>query len=220
MTENDKMILNDYYDMWLEGYTQEEIRETLGMSEATFKKHTSYFHAFCRDRLRKENITSLLNENRPKEVVLTEERREEFLRYCKAGIEYPKASALMGIPLNTVTDIWFVEDPVFKSESENASLRSDVDVILALHDRAVGTEVPVTSRTKSQGEKVLEDGKVVPYLISDTTTNSTKVFIGDVAAQKTWLINRQSDKWSADGETGKKSNKGKILDALETLFEE
>ena len=220
ISENQKKRLEQYYEMWLKGCTQDEIRDTLGMSEADFDRQTYMFFNYCRAQLGKETNMALAQHEKPDLLKLTELRRQRFLDLVSSGLTYPKAAKFMGIPLVTITNVWFKDDPVLKREAEYAAELLDANVVIALKKRAIGYKETNSSKTKATGEKVLENGTVVPYLVTDSVTETTSNVRPDVTAQKLWLINRKPDEWSPDGERNRGSNKGKILEKVESEIAE
>lgn len=227
--------LSLYYDLWIKGSTFskicQELRKTGWITEkgniryrtmAKFKERilelTPYFLLYCRDRVSKETRHSLANEGEAIEIALTPQRREELLSHLGSGLDLATASLLMNIPLPTITDQWFKEDPTLQMHCKYAAEINNAEVVKALFKRAKGYTYVEQSETNSSGDNLPRkdsEGNVGGCYTSKTVT--LKHIEGNVTAQKFWLVNKLPEEWTMDGTNPSKNNKGKILEALEAL---
>lgn len=199
--------INTYCQLVLDGATDEDIRESLGMQPGAYKKAQPFFLFQFRERMKKNYLTK----NPATIPPLTDGMRERFLDCMRAGVAIPRAASMLGIPLPIITDYWF-KDESFKIEVDNAVEWSHVQVEKALYRRALGFEHE--SQTVSRTEGL--DGEDRP--ISSTTTNTlTKIVYGDISAQKFFLTNREPERWRLDGETGIRNTRGRILETLDEI---
>lgn len=208
----DYSLLDKYYDLWLAGEDSRSIQAKLEMNDNKFNDYTSLFLHHCRVKSGMAAREALHNGEVPAIIELTSERRKKFLEYVSLGLGYDKASSMMAVPLVTVLDYWFVEDPTFKIEAQHAVDQLNADITLSLASRAKGLKSESKTVTVVEGEDL--DGKHK----STTTSTTTRFIAGDVNAQKFWLINRCPDAFSLDGTVNRKSNKGAILDAIESML--
>lgn len=201
--------LDSYYYMWQAGHSASEIRETLGLSQNVFEANMPYFLYHCRQKTKETCRNGALCH-----IELSTERRKEFLELVASGVDYPKAAKIMNIPLPTIMDIWFVEDPIFKDQVDTILDLMNAKVMRALYKKAVGyrTVVKSVSRQKGIGEK----GNPIEMT---TVTKTEKIVDGDFNAQKLWLINRLPDQWSVDGVVNREGNKGAIMKLLGSVLD-
>jgi len=179
---------------------------------------TPYFLLYCRDRVKNETRHSLANDGNAIEIALTPQRREELLDHLGSGLDMAAASLLMNVPLPTITDIWFKEDPTLQMHCKYAGDINNAEVVKALFKRARGYSFYEQSETNSSGDnlpKKDKEGNVGGCYTSKTVT--LKHIEGNVTAQKFWLVNKVPDEWTIDGTNPRKNNKGKILEALEAM---
>lgn len=205
-TENELKI---YYKLWKAGKDNLEIREAVKMSESVFDKNLPYFLHYAR-RAFKEDYRNGLAAGKPPLLELTEERRKQFLQLSSSGLSYVQVAKIMNIPLPTIMDVWFVDDPVFKAQVDTINDLMNARVQQALYKKAIGYRTTVKTVTKMKG--VGEKGQPVN---TTTVSKQEKIVDGDVNAQKLWLINRLPEQWSADGQVNKDGNKGTIMKMLE-----
>lgn len=236
-------VLERYFDLWISGKTQDQICRILRKEQAdilggpirtrTIKRFKDkmnelapYFLFYCRDRIRKETRAGLASGIDPEIMPLTEERKKEFLTHIEGGLDYATACQLMGVPLPTLTEVWFKEDAVFAARAKYAAEMQNAEVQRALYKRAVGfeyTEVsetvakPVDNGDDEDDEETGQRPARRSALAYNTVTVTKKHSAGNVNAQKLWLINRDPDNWTIDGSNPAKNNKGKILEALEAI---
>jgi hypothetical protein len=208
----DNKILEKYYELWLEGKELSDIQKQLELDDKTFNDYTPAFLNYCRHHLKHNIRDNLSGADAPDVPQLTPERRAKFIEYVSLGLSYDKVSKIMNIPLITIMDFWFKENPDFKAEAEYAIDLLDAEITMSLVKRAKGFKTQSKTTTTVEGNN--EKGEVK----TTTTSETEKEFAGDVGAQKFWLINKQSDHFSVDGEVNRKGNKGKILEAIDELI--
>lgn len=207
-----KETLHKYYELWRDGHDARDIQERLCLNDAQFNRLTPHFLNYCRHAIKHETRDALAGGGKPDIIPLSCDRRKKFLGYVSSGLSYDKAARMMYVPLVTVLDYWFVENPAFKSEAEYAIELLDADIIMSLVKRAKGFSSDIATETTVDSDT--EKGR-----FKSTTKSRTKRYIaGDVGAQKFWLINRKPDQFSVDGEINRKGNKGKILEAIDELI--
>lgn len=227
--------LSLYYDLWIKGSTFskmcQELRKSGLITErgniryrtmAKFKERilelTPYFLLYCRDRVRRETRSSLANGGTTVEIALTPQRREELLNHLGSGLDMAAASLLMNIPLPTITDRWFKEDPTLQMHCKYAAEINNAEVVKALFKRAKGYTYLEQSETNSSGDNLPRkdaEGNVGGCYTSKTIT--VKHIEGSVTAQKFWLVNKVPDEWTMDGTNPRKNNKGRILEAIDAM---
>jgi len=206
-------LLKQYYELWRKGADDSSIRDELHLTESQFKNLTPHFLQYCRHHAKFDAIDSLDNGVPPNVAQLTIPRRKKFLEYVSLGLDFSKAASFMNIPLVTITDVWFKEDPFLKEDAQNAAEIVNAEVQMALLKRAKGYEQEVITETHTEGESSKEG-----QFSSTVTSKSTKVVVGDVSAEKFWLINKEPDNFTLDGEVNRKGNKGAIMDALDQII--
>lgn len=92
---------------------------------------------------------------------------------------------------------WKIAHPSFCESLKNAKSHSDLKVVDALYNRALGYDVKeVKTEESKQGEK---------------TTITTKHIAGDTTAQIFWLRNRMRDEWTNNPEPEESENTGEPL---------
>ena len=198
-----------YYRMWREGKSNTDIRITLDMSEQKFGDSLPYLLHYTRQKYKEDYREGMAN-GKPPEMILTEERRRQFLQMTAAGLSYPQISKIMNVPLPTIMDVWFIEDPVFKDQVDTVNDLMNARVIQAMYKKAIGyrTTVKTVTRMKGTGEKGLP-------VNTTTVSKQEKIVDGDFNAQKFWVINKLPKEWSIDGEVNKDGNKGSIMKLIE-----
>lgn len=216
----DKRDLELYYELWLAGKNLNQILNklkkdgfTLRMTRKKLLDWTPTFLTYCRERVKKETRDRLAQGKKADLLKLTEDRERQFLDYVSAGLSFADAAEMMNIPLITVMDFWFKDNPIFHAQARSAARFQNVKVTQALYKRAVGFTYKERSTTSG-----VNTGKLGPMEI-DTTTEVMKTVPGAISAQKFWLINREPDLWTLDGTNPAKNNKGKILEAIDMMAE-
>lgn len=198
-----------YYKMWREGKSNTDIRAVLTISEEKFENSLPYLLHYTRQKY-KEDYREGLTSGKPPEMILTEERRRQFLQMTAAGLGYPQISKIMNIPLPTIMDVWFVEDPVFKDQVDTVTDLMNARVIQAMYKKAIGYRTTVKTVTKMKG--IGEKGTPVE---TTSVSKQEKIVDGDFNAQKFWVVNKLPKEWSIDGTVNKEGNKGTIMKLLE-----
>jgi hypothetical protein len=148
-------------------------------------------------------------------VPLTEAREREFISYVVAGLSYAEASAVMNVPLVTVTESWF-QDELFKARVDHAVKMSNAEVVLALHRRATGYTYDASHETETSSEGTDREGRPTSNLSKTRVRKSVHV-VASVEAARTWLYNHDPEHWQPHGLPTGGSKKGLILEALEQL---
>ena len=198
-----------YYYMWRDGMNNEEIAKSLSRSPAQMKDGMPYFLHYTKQKY-KEDFRNGMANGRPPHLELTEERRAQFLKLSSSGLDYVKISKIMNIPLPTIMQVWFIEDPVFKDQVDTIKELMDARVIQALYKKAIGYRTTTRTVTKMKG--IGEKGSPIE---STTVVKAEKIVDGDFNAQKFWAINRLPESWSADGTVNKDGNKGQIMKMID-----
>lgn len=219
----EEKILRDYYELWLSGADTETIKKSLALSKTKFESLTPHFLQYCRHKVKFDTRAQLNDSDVPDLVKLTPERESKFLELLNAGLDYSKASLLMGIPLVTVFEYWFKNEQ-FKKKCEIAIELCHAQVVTALYRRAIGYEYPGGNVTKFRGTRVLkrktiEGGIITEEEYTEPYENTTimqkiEVVEPDVTAAKFILYNRDPENWTMNGERVGSSNKGRILEWL------
>jgi len=213
MDQSRDEFLETFYRLWLDGLDEQQLKEELHLTDKQYLKYLPALFTYCKHHIKFETRDQLDAGRTPNLAKLTPYRREKFLEYMSLGLDFIKASSLLNVPIVTITEYWFKEDPMLKEEALMAVDKANAEVMMALKRKAIGTASEVVTETTTEGESVKE-GKY-----SSTTTSTTKKKIaGDVAAQKFWLINRDPDKFTLDGEVNRQGNKGAIMEALSKII--
>jgi hypothetical protein len=207
-----KELLDQYYELWKKGHSASTIRTQLKLSEPQFKDRQPYFLHHCRLKNREDFREGMVNGNY-NHLTLSPERKNEFLHLMAGGLSYDKAALIMDVPLPTIMDVWFKEDPVFKTQVDNIQHLMTARVVRALYKKATGNKYITrsTSRTKGQSEKGMVD--------TVTVTKSEKVVEPDFASIKFWLINNDPEHYSETGQKGKGGDVGSILGGIQKAIE-
>lgn len=208
MRKKDWLKIELYYDKWREGLDQEEIRQYLEMDEKSFRQLTPHFLAYVREKQFNTPVRT------PEvSIPLTPERRQKFLQFMSIGKNHAQAAELINVPLPTVYEVWFKEDPEFKNECLVASKRALADIEISLYTKAKGYDTKIKTTTKTTGCD--KEGRPTE---SATESITEKHVPADTNAIKFFLTNNMPDKYSLDGEQNKAQNKGAILEALDELI--
>lgn len=228
ISEADQKLLDRYYELWLAGDDEAQICASLKVKPSKLKSLLPWLLAHCRHRLKHETRSRLTDGRVPNLPPLTPERRAEFLRNVGAGASFEKACSVMGVPLTTLTEHWFVEDPDLKIEAEYQVDLHNFNVVKALYQRALPRDVETETETVSEVDEVDpqtgmvrrgEDGKPLVRRTS-SKTKTLKTVEGCFNAQRFWATNRMPEQWSLDGQGNSGGSKGKILAALESFISE
>ena len=210
-----ELELQMYYELWLKGKTHDEIKAIIPITESLFNRLEPMFLSYCQKQAAFDTREALANAESADIAKLTPDRRKKFLEYVSLGLSYGKAAQMLNVPLATVTEFWFKQDILLRVEAKSAAEMLDAQITMSLAKRALGYNVPVETVVKVESE--LPGGETSQ---TTTTSKSTRHIPGDTGAQKFWLINRSSDKFSIDGEVNKTSNKGAILEAINSMVSE
>lgn len=215
MAKTNKDVLEAYYKLWLAGKTPSQIKKLLKLTDKNYKKLLPDFLSICRHQIQFEPraVLTLKNKSLVK-IELTEEKQIEFLHYVSSGLSYEDAALLMDVPLATVFNFWFLENPTFKLRCEKVSKFINVQATLSLFKRVKGYDVPYEKTSKSSGTN--KDGEAFD---SETVTTGSTHIAPDVNAAKFWLYNRDPANWTIDGMRTGKGQKGKILEFIEAQGE-
>ena len=207
-----KLLLEQYYDLWRKGETAFSIKRELKLDDEDFKDGQPEFLYYCRCR-EKEAFRKGCAEGTYSHLSLTAERREDFLDHLGSGLNVSEACLVMGVPLPTLYDVWYVKDPDLKYMAENIAMLQNAKIKKSLFKRAQGRTYLSRSRTRTTGQGA--EGRI------DMTVESVveKEVEPDVNAIKLWLINRDPDNWSESGAKGSRGNMGTIMDAIEASVE-
>lgn len=213
-------LLRKYYSLLKEGKTDEELREALGLTKKEWEHYAVHFLAYSRRQAEIEATEAMIDSKPPITIPLTPERREEFIRLVGTGLAYDKAARFLNVPLVTVLDVWFQEDPLLKDELAVAADLNRVKVKQALFLKAVGGRPSkIKTTTTVTSEKVVPGAGTEKSSVT-TTSESHRTAEPDVNAQKFYLINHCPDEFSIDGTVNRKGNKGRVLEALDAVINE
>jgi hypothetical protein len=181
-------ILDAYYELWLSGSDASTIVERLNDAFPThhitpkyITRHLPALHAYCRQRMVRDTRTALTNDQLPPNVVLTPERRSKLLELVGCGATLQRAADMLNVPLVTITDRWYLDDPDLRTEVAVVRDTYDYRVVAAAHRRAIGYDVPVTETHEINEET--ERG----YRRGTTVVTKTTHVPGSTTAQTLWL---------------------------------
>lgn len=119
-------------------------------------------------------------------VFLTEDLKEELLKYARAGLTHNQMAELIGICRKTLNNK-LDEDHQFKREFYHAKTIADVNVEESLYRGATGYTI------KQQEAKVVLDGKDLGSHVE--LVEVEKHIPGDYNKQRLWLMNRRPDRF-------------------------
>lgn len=215
MAKVNKDVLESYYKLWLSGKTPSQIKKLLKLTDRNYKSLLPDFLSFCRHKIQFESRDVLTIKNKSLvKIELTYEKEILFLQYVASGLSYDDAALLMDVPLATVFNFWFLENPAFKLRCEKVTKFITVQATMALYKRVVGYDVDYEKKSESSGTN--KDGE--PFSSETVTTGATHI-PPDVNAAKFWLFNRDPASWTIDGMRTGKGQKGKILEFIEAQGE-
>jgi hypothetical protein len=218
LSDKDQKIVDAYYTLWLEGkLTEPEIAEALGIPETKLKALLPHLMAACRYRLRQDTASDLVKGFPPDRLQLTPRRKAEFLaNMAAAGGDLATVCRAMGLPLPTVTEVWYAQDPILKEEAEAAFDQTKLNAIKKLIKKVNGYAWDYESSVTTEGEAIGKNGE--PVSVSSTsTTRGRKRAEPCFNSLRFYLINAAPDKFSLDGFGNRGSSKGKILAAIESM---
>lgn len=201
-----------YYSMWLAGANNEALISGLGITKKYLKANEPSFHEYCRQKAAHETRRKLTNDGAPSSVAITEDRREKLIELVGNGASIQTAANLLGIPLLTITELWYKEDETLKATLEYARDQHNYEVIAAARKRAVGYEYDYI-------EEHDESGETPQGFISKVKTVKKKIHVpGSTTAQKLWLAHHLG--WS-DMPQGSSEDSSEVeYDIREQLYEE
>lgn len=214
MKQTKEEILKKYYQLWKDGHLLAEIQKQLGLTDKKFKALDPDFLAYCRHHSKFDKEETPLSEP-TKEPMKT--IKEQFIAYASTGLGYDQISKLLNIPLIEIMDKWFKKDSDFKLAVDNAIIKADAQVHIALHERAIGGFEAPTKTTTTTTEIIKNEGGEKEEVTQKVESNTSRFVAGDVNAQKFWLINRKPDEFSLDGVGNRGHSKGKILEAIDEV---
>ena len=215
MKQTKTEILEKYYQLWKNGINPSDIQKELDLPDKKFIALTQDFLAYCRHHSNFDEEDTPLSKQT---VDLTDDIKKEFIRYALTGLAYDKISQILNVSMVTILDHWFKKNPEFKRDVDNAIMKADANVQMALHERAIGgIEAPTTTVTTTS-EIIKNEKGEKEEVTQKVESKSVRFIAGDVNAQKFWLINRKPDEFSLDGIGNRGHSKGKILDAIDELL--
>ncbi len=207
-------FLKAYYDLWRQGLTTSRLATRLKVKVSYLRQHVAVLHEYCRKRLTKDTRDALAEGAPAKQLPLTKEWREQLLKLVEDGLTLEEATGVIGIPLATVTQVWYREDETLKTEVEYARQRADAEVMAAVRKRAIGYTLDHVEETEE--ETIGEDGSV-----SKTRRLTTRKHIpAHPTSQKLWLVNRRG--WVSDnpGTSPNLDDERTEYDVREALYKE
>ena len=213
----DTEVMEQYYELWLDGQGADDIRACLGVTAPVLKRWGPFLQTYCRHRLAHDTRADLVRGFVKDRAWLTPRRRAELFKYVGAGGDVSKALRVMGIPLVTYTEVWCKEDPDLREECEMLVDKWDLDTAAALHLRAVGHEHPFRTVTTTKSQQLDEAGRVVD-LENVSVSEGTKVAYPDFNSLRFELINRMPEKYTLDGMGNGSGARGRILSALDQII--
>jgi hypothetical protein len=212
-------ILNRYYELWLTAITSRALEATLRREfpkqvagKKYFINNQHAFYNYCRLRSRSETDDLLAMTGNPVEVKLTVERRAEFLDYVAHGASLAQAADLLNVPLVTITEVWYRDDPDLAMEVRTVGLRHDLGVVRALERRALGYELDFNE------ERDVDIQTEAGFRKGTTKVSHVKHVPGSVAAQTLYLVNRLG--WSPNSPRGGRDEDEVEYDVRERLYDE
>ncbi len=210
---SDKFLLS-YYELWRQGLSTAKLASKLMVKPPYLKKHVAVLHEYCRKRLAKETRLALTEDQPLKQLPLTTEWREQLLDHVENGLTLEETAGVLGVPLPTITQLWYREDETLKIEMEYARQRADVEVMAAVRRRAIGY-------TLDHEEHIEESGTVGDNDFDKVRTVKTKKHIpAHPTSQKLWLANRRG--WVSDnpGTSPNLDDERTEYDVREALYKE
>ena len=113
---------------------------------------------------------------------------DQARKLAMLGLKDTEIAEVFNVKLSTLID-WTVVYPEFSAMLQSGRVTADAEVVEALHHAARGYSHPAT---KMWLTKVNVDGIEEPRVIEHSYM---EYYPPNVEACKTWLYNRQSDKW-------------------------
>jgi hypothetical protein len=217
LSDKDQKILDEYYELWLDGLSVASITERLGVTSNHLKRLEPFLLANCRHRLAQETRNDLVRGFAHDRAKLTGHRLTELYKYVGASGDLSKALKVMGIPLATYTEVWCKQRPELREEIEMLIDKWDLDTVVALHRRALGEDRPYRVKVKTTGTALGKGGEAVP-VESESVTEGSKYICPDFNSLRFELINRMPDKYSIDGQGNGGGARGRILTALDKII--
>jgi hypothetical protein len=218
-------FLQTYYELWRQGLPSAKLASKLKVKSTYLKKHVAVLHEFCRKRLAKETRSALAEDQPLKQLPLTDDWRVQLLESIENGLTLEETAGVLGVPLPTITQLWFSEDSTLKAEVEYARQRADVEVMAAVRRRAIGYTLDHEERvveTSYGGEPVdEEDADEHDGPTTKTRTIKTRKHIpAHPTSQKLWMVNRRG--WVSDnpGTSPNLDDERTEYDVREALYKE
>lgn len=216
-------FLKSYYEQWREGLTQAKLAKALSVKATYLKQHVAVLHEYCRKRLSKETREGLTAGTEARQLPLTLEWREQLIDGIENGLTMEEVAGVLAVPLPTITQLWFRDDPDLKASCDFARQRADLEVMTAVRRRAIGYTLEHQEETT---EEVLvdaqdEDGVTVQVpAVKRRTLRTRKHITAHPSSQKLWLVNRRG--WVTDnpGSSPNVDDERVEYDVREALYQE
>ncbi len=214
MSRPSDQFLKAYYGLWRQGLSTAKLASKLRVKVTYLKKHVAVLHEHCRKRLVKETRHALTEDQPLKQLPLTDDWRVQLLGHVENGLTIEETAGVLGIPLPTITQLWYREDETLKTEVEYARQRADVEVMAAVRKRAIGY-------TLDHEEETTESGTLGENAFDKTRTVRTRKHIpAHPTSQKLWMVNRRG--WVSDnpGTSPNLDDERTEYDVREALYKE
>lgn len=146
--------LQAYYELWLTGADDTGLVDDLrskfpafGYTQKNFHRYLPFFHAFCRHAVAEASKIALSSDSLPDSHPLTDDLRSRFVDACGCGYNLAEVSSILCVPLVTITEVWFKQDPMLREQADSARLLHDYELRSAMHRRAVGYSYDASEET-------------------------------------------------------------------------
>ena len=127
LDKKEQALLDQYYTLWKDGLDDSAICQRTGMTPIRLKRMMPFLLAHCRHMMKHETNSLLANGELPDAFKLTPARRQEFLdNMAAAGGDMATVCAAMSLPLPTLTEVWYKQDPSLQIEAEASTARANL----------------------------------------------------------------------------------------------
>jgi hypothetical protein len=203
-------FLKVYYEQWRRGLTTARLATALSVKPSYLKTHVAHLHEYCRKRLAKETREGLTTGDEARQLPLTDDWRRQLVDGLENGLTLEETAGVLGVPLPTITQLWFRKDPDLKAECDYARQRADVEVMKAVRERACGYTMEHVEETEIVGEEGT----------TTRTLRTRKHVAAHPSSQKLWLVNRRG--WVTDnpGTSPNLDDERVEYDVRESLYQE
>jgi transposase len=193
------------------GKSDKKVAETLGIAFSTYNRHKEKFEKYF--RLRRAPVEKKQGPGRPRTSHgFTPKVREQIIKILSLGATDKQCADIMGIHKTTLYD-WRKRYPDFDQECRSAKDVSDFKVVEKLFEATMGYRYNEKVTTEYQDKKGATINKQV--------TSHDRFSVPSITAMRVWLANRANWKYGSEqAQSDPETNKGKILEVLESLASE